>query len=427
MELAARFDKSTSNSGSKANDNDNVIEQDAGFPVKERVAKMSSPRGLPTSAPVVVATPVEIGPSLTEITAEMEGLQQELDMAKTQNDLLKQKLHKQCEVVGELRAEVATLGATRSAIQALARKEYEKQSRADKMETKRVEEELSDVRNQLDAAENRADALKKEIKMMTSERLQYEETAMDAFDRRIAANQKNYDAELNKLKVELTSAQMSKAQLEKDYQNQVKELEEAIEELNLECDKEIDEKQAELDMIRYKHDAQLDELQRLKKEKDQLTLSMNSHSSTRKGELEELQAEVMEKTSRNTAMAREIQKLEMQVEHHHDQSRDIERLRRQVTDLQKRLESQPTGTKAQLKQIELERIQRENCELRESLRNTGIEKRAIQDKLSRTLETQSEDRSVQILRHRNEKLRKEVERLTRKLEKLVGSVERIAI
>lgn len=248
---------------------------------------------------------------------------------------------------------------------------------------------------------------------------------MQAYEKRAVTSQKTYQGEANNLRVELTSAQMKIAQLEKDHANQVKELEEAIEELNLECDKELETKQSELDMIKYKLDEQVDIATNLQREREQLCVQMNGASSKRRNELEEVQSELMERTAETQALQRAVQSLEMQVEHHTDSSRELEQLHARVRELES--QKAPTGTAKHKQEFELERLEEQNRKLKDQVRNVTFERRSLQEKLNKVVAGQNEERTTNVLRERNEKLRREVERLNRKLQRKEGSISRIAI
>jgi chromosome segregation ATPase len=365
------------------------------------------------------------GPDVESLQNEIAHLENELDAAKGLNDLLQKKLHKQCEQVGELQAEVATLTATRTAIEALSRKDFDAQSQQAKDTITKLEAELAAARKQLETESAQVKRLKDEIRGITSERLSYEECTMEAYEKRAVTSQKTYQGELNTLKVELTKTQMKIADLEKEHSNQVKDFEQTIEDLNMECDKEVEEKQGELDMIKYKLDEQRGMAEKLQKEREQLCVQMNAMSNSRRDELQEIQADLMEQTTQNTSLQRALQSLQMQVEHQTDNTRELEELRSEVKKLKDR--AGPTGTAMHKQQFNVEKLTGENRKLLEQVRNITMERRGLQERFNAVVSEQSVNRSVQVMRERNEKLKREVERLTKKLTMIEGSVSRIAI
>mmetsp|Transcript_5975 Transcript_5975/g.9976 ORF Transcript_5975/g.9976 Transcript_5975/m.9976 type:complete len:951 (-) Transcript_5975:110-2962(-) len=365
------------------------------------------------------------GPDMESLQNQVAHLENELEAATSLNELLQQKLQKQCEQVGELQAEVATMTATRAAIQALSRKDYDVESQKAKTIIEKLESELAAARKQLEAETAQIKGLKDEIRSMTSERLAYEECTMEAYEKRAVTGQKTHQSELNNLKVELTKSQMKIADLRKEHTHQVKDFEQTIEDLNMECDKEIEEKQGELDMIKFKLDEQQDNADQLQHEREQLCVQMNTMSNNRRGDLEEIQSDLMERTTENMSLKRALQSLQMQVEHQTDNSRELEVLRVEVKKLEAR--AGPTGTALHKQGFEVEKLAGENKKLRDQVRNITTERRGLQERLNAVVTEQNTNRSVHIMRDRNEKLKREVERLTQKLAKAEGGVNRFAI
>jgi chromosome segregation ATPase len=354
---------------------------------------------------------------------QVQKLEKQLQEAKTQNEELQQKIHEKSEEIGELHAEVSTLSATRSAIQNMSRKEYEKQ-------IEQLQSDLVEAHKALEKETQQVEQLKNEIRELTKERLAYEECTMEAYEKRAVTSQKTYQGELNNAKVELTKAQMKLADVEKDYKNQIEQLEKTIEELNVECDKELEEKQGELDVVKYKYEEQMDMVDKLQKEREQLCVQMNSMSNAKREEIEELQADLMEKSTQITSLQRVLQGLQMQVEHQTDNTNELEYLRDRVREL----ESKDPAPKSVHKQhVEVETLKVENQKLQEQIRGLTLERRSLQEKLKETVTSTnsngggSDSRTLQVLRERNEKLRKEVDRLTTKLENFEAKVTRIAI
>lgn len=393
--------------------------------VKDADVKDTNSAGETTDVTTISSLQLEFSHDAAELQNRVMDLEGQLEDAQGKNEMLQQRLKKQSEQVGELHAEVAALSASRAAIESLTRKGFDNESEDFKNRIENLESELADARERLEAESKQVESLKSEIREMTSERFAYEECTMEAYEKRAATTQKTYQGDLNNLKVQLTSAQMKIAKLEKDHASEVKELEDAIEELNAECDKELEVKQGELDMIKYKVDEQVDIVSKLQREREQLCVQMNGASTKRRDELEEVQSELMERTAENQSLQRALQSLQMQVEHHTDSSRELEQLRVRVREL----ESQrgPTGTAKHKQEFELERLEEANRKLKDQVRNVTFERRALQEKLNTIVTSQSEERTTNVLRERNEKLRREVERLNRKLQRKEGSINRIAI
>ena len=71
-----------------------------------------------------------------------------------------------------------------------------------------------------------------------------------------------------------------------------------------------------------------------------------------------------------------------------------------------------------MENIQLDDLKAENERLRESLRQTSMDRRLLQDKINGMITEKNESRAVQVLRERNEQLKYEVEKLSKKLSKL---------
>ena len=65
--------------------------------------------------------------------------------------------------------------------------------------------------------------------------------------------------------------------------------------------------------------------------------------------------------------------------------------------------------------------------LRESIRELGVERRSLQEKLEAHLAEKATSKSTQVLRERNAALKKEVEKLTKRLKKMEHSMTRFTI
>ena len=349
--------------------------------------------------------------------AEIEELQYQLGQEVEKNAAMEEKLKSQSMVIGELRAEVATLTATRTAIQSLSRKEFEEQSKKDREEILRLRMEMDGLRDELQSEMKEVETLKSEIRSMTLDRINQEENAMGSYDNKIEANQRSFDVEVNALQMQLTKEQMRNARLESDYQIQIKELEDTIEELNFECDKELDAKQAELDMMKHKLAESLDAVAKLESERDQLCISMNTQSNARKTQFDELQSELLQKTAENAQLARDIEKLQMHVKLDEDLSDELEHLREKVKEFEAKQRPSNSGTMKHMESMQVNSLRAENNKLRDTVRQVAMEKQALQTKLNTLIEDKSESKSLQILRERNDSLKLEVDRLTKKLQR----------
>ena len=384
---------------------------------------MTDGGGAAASVDTTVGTSVSPGMSTADVVELEERLAEEIE----KNEALEAKLHSQSELVGELRGEIASLAATRSAIQAMSRKEYERQTDLDQEEIRKVRQQFEKTKADLGTEKAKVDELQREIAVLTSERIDLQEQIEEANSGKRSEKQHKYlTGEVNRLRVLLTQEQLKHTELREEHNRRVKELEATIEELNVECDKELDEKQVELDALQQRLDEHIDDIRRLEAEREQLCITMNNTSGARRDELDELQSELMEKTSALKDMSRRCQSLEMQVEHHREHTDELARMRDRVKELEAETGARGAAT-AKLQQVELDEMRHENTRLRDSVRNITLERRALQEKLNTVVTQKTSTRSTQVLRERNDKLKKEVERLNKKIDRLEGNVTRIAI
>lgn len=362
--------------------------------------------------------------STENLQGYVDELEHQLQDAKEKIGVLHERLGRQTEEIGELNAEVASMCATRAGVQESARKEFQEELEFKTKLIAKLETELAEAKEDLASETEDLNTLRKEIQEMTSERLAYEECTMQAFEKRAATSQKTLQGELNHLKVEVTNHQINFAKMEKEYKSEIAELEKAIENLNSECDQELEEKQGEVDMIKYKLDEQMDMVRKLEKEREQLCVQMNNMSNTRRDELEDVQASLMETTNQNTSLKRALQALQMQVEHNTNNDKEMESLKNQVEKLKQ--QTPLKGMSIHKHQTEMESLRDENEALKERIRAITNERRNLQDRLKAATSDKGE-RSLQVYKDRNEKLRQEVDRLNKKLRMGQGSVTRIEL
>jgi chromosome segregation ATPase len=363
-------------------------------------------------------------PSLS-VEAQLDVLKQDLEVERAKVRQLQERLSQESEVSAELRAEMASLSANEVSIAEYARRENEKDRQNDKEQISRLTSQVEALERELDAALTQIEELKKEIKnqpLTVGKASVVDEAKIKDIEKRAA---KKYDAEVNNLKVELTKVLMIKADMELEYTNKVKELEDSFESMQAEIQEELEENKKQIDDLRLSLNEKDDEIARLQREREQICTSMNSMSSSKRGEMEELQTELLDMNAKTTSQVREIQALRMKIEELEYRREDADMLRRKVLELETQLKNS-RNTRAQISDAELEKLQQENSKLRESLRTVTLERRSLHEKLT-TAASDKDSRSMQVLRERNSALKQEVEKLTKRLRRVEGSITRVAI
>lgn len=378
-------------------------------------------------------------PSLS-LEDQLDVLRQDLENERQKVRQLQERLNQETEVSAELRAEMASLSANEVSISEYARRESEKDRLNDKEQISRLTSQVEALERELDSALTQVEELKKEIQEQEAKHQELknqsaavatvgggksngvDDAKIKEIEKRAA---KKYDAEVNNLKVELTKVLMIKADMELEYTNKVKELEDSFEAMQGEIQEELAENKKQVDELRRSLNEKDDEIARLQREREQLCTSMNSMSSSKRGEMEEMQTELLDMNAKTAAQTREIQALKMKIEELEYRREDADMLRRKVLELETQVKNS-RNTRAQISDAELEKLQQENSKLRESLRTVTLERRSLQEKLS-TATSDKDSRSMQVLRERNTALKQEVEKLTKRLKRVEGSITRVAI
>ena len=259
-------------------------------------------------------------------------------------------------------------------------KEFQKLHGEDKEEIERLRAQVEALRQELCDTLEQVEDYKK--------RMEEKEGVEATIEEMSKLNQKSYEERLAKLQSDLNRANIN----EKIHLNRIEELEDDMEEMKAEMASEAED-------LRRGVDLKDKTIADLVKEKDQLVLSMNSMSSSRKKELEELQVELMDMSTKAADQAREMYSLKQQIEDSGFRQEDVESLRIQVRELGEQL-TEREGLRVHEKTA----LQVENSELRQRLRDSLADK--------------GSSKTVQILRERNAALKYEVEKLTKKLKKM---------
>ena len=196
--------------------------------------------------------------------------------------------------------------------------------------------------------------------------------------------------------------------------------------MQTEAEEDLQHKIQEMNRLQMTVTSKEEEIRQLKKEREQICSSMNNLSSSRKDEMDELQEELLNLTAKTASQTREIQSLKMSLEEHDFRQSEFEKLKERIQELEDEVETTPIE-RSQISRTDVEILKAENKMLRESIRDLGVERRSLQEKLEAILATKSDSKSAQVLRERNSALKKEVEKLTKRLKKMEHSMTRFTI
>ena len=243
-----------------------------------------------------------------------------------------------------------------------------------------------------------------------------------------AADAPKLNAEIDRLSSALTAANLNRKNSDREHLEKLRVLEDEMEILELEATEEIDKKCNEIDVLKAEIERKEENIHRLEKEKQQLCLSMNDASFSRKGELEELQAELLDMTTRTKTQGREIQVLQMKLQEHENRKEEVGSIyQRKIRELEDEVRrSNDVARKISNDREGILQLKSENAQLRETLRDVKIDRRQLKDKLDALLQDKtSVSRSSQLLRDRNNELQVEVEKLAKRLKKMEASLTRV--
>jgi chromosome segregation ATPase len=237
------------------------------------------------------------------------------------------------------------------------------------------------------------------------------------------------NAEIERLSSQLTAAQLNKTNSDRENMEKLRNLEEELEILELEATEDLAKKSEEMEALMIQLERKEEDIQRLEKEKQQLCLSINDVTSSRRGEMEELQAELLDMTTKTKSQGREIQALKMKLEEYEARKEDVSaKLNRRIRELEDEIRHlNDNARKTYGDRDSLLQLKSENAQLRETLRDVKIERRNLKEKLDSLTQDRSSSHSAQLIRDRNNELQDEVDKLTKRLKKMEASITRFAI
>jgi chromosome segregation ATPase len=237
-------------------------------------------------------------------------------------------------------------------------------------------------------------------------------------------SQRSYEAQINKLQVELTQTQITKKELEKELITKISALEDELEALEAEAEDELEAKEKEMQVLIENLVGKDARIAQLESQHNQICSSINDVSTSRQDEMEELQAELIAMTSKTSAQAREIQSLRMKCDELEARKDDYEKkLKSRIHDLEEEIADVTRNVRSQ----DVEHLRGENNKLRDAVRELKLERVQLKDRLDALASDKSSSKSAQVLRERNIVLKDEVEKLTKRLKKMEASITRFAI
>jgi chromosome segregation ATPase len=366
------------------------------------------------------------------IERQLKAMELELTMSKARHaDLVVEHAERIEELEGEIEALEQSNTNLATEVPAQAQKDFDNETEALTTELHKCQMKMADLEMEsslkIKDLQNRIQSLEVELEEEKNEKeslhkcLEVSETA--------ASEAPKLNAEINRLSSQLTAAQLNKANSDRESLGKLRALEDEVEILEIEATEELAKKINEIDSLKVALERKEEDIQRLEKEKQLLCVSMNDASSSRKGELEELQAELLDMTTKTKTQGREIQTLKMKLEEHESRNDDISsKYQRRIQELEEEIRIvNDTARKTYGDRDSILQLKSENAQLRETLRDVKIERRQLKEKFDSLTQEKTASRSAQLIRERNNELQEEVEKLTKRLKKLEASVTRYAI
>ncbi|KAG7349544.1 hypothetical protein IV203_012141 [Nitzschia inconspicua] len=355
----------------------------------------------------------------TEIqNAKIEALQAELANSERSRETLALEKQRLSEENGELKKSNKRLEEKNAGQQAQFDflqntvnekvQQFEQLHGDQKEEINRLRDQVTSLEQELSQALDKADQLQ-----ATLEEKENMESTVDELARK---NVQALHAQINQLQKQLTTQQLQVSETEIETKRKVKALEEALDVAQMEMEESLRDKEKEIEELRGAIENKDRKASLLEKEKEQLVLSMNDMMKSRRHEIDDLQKELMEMSTRSANQTREVQTLKLQLQESGYRKDEMDRLRARVTELGDLLNGQKERKGSDVSSLEIE-----NNDLRKKLRDIAAERQIAEDKLRDYVDDKRESKQVQVLRERNAALKHEVEKLTKKIKKLTES------
>lgn len=281
--------------------------------------------------------------------------------------------------------------------------------KSDKIQIRCLRDQVESLKTELLRSQDQVSQLNKTLKEKEES-----ESTVDDLARR---NVQSLYSQMNKLQKESTLRHMELSEVERTYKKEINVLEKALESAHLELGENMKERDKEIERLKGLSEEKHKVSQRLEIEKEQLVLSMQDMMKNRRGEVDDLQNEILEMNAQLANETRGVSSLKSKLEQSKYQTKEMGRLRERVTELSRQL--------AVEKHVECHHgdsaLEKENRELRRKLKEVSTERLLAEQRLQKYGSDRGNGGSsklIKVLRERNASLKCEVEKLTRRLKKM---------
>ena len=343
----------------------------------------------------------------------------ELNKLLTAKGKAEDDLRKQLDVLQEERSNMATELQTKNAELLKLSNEYSKST--SQLET--IENDMKIIQRRNSKTFEELEELREKFDIEVQQKLklkqQLEHSSPDEiFARAKIENEENVkakDGEIKELKKQLEDANDAKSDLELrllDVMNDAVASQSTRDLMKADLQQKLDEENEKAESLQRLIDDKEKDINRLTMEFDILRVEMKKESYLRREEINDLNGEVVEKTTLLSSKEREFLKFRAEMEELKLQhASEIQKLRRQIDDF---------GAN----EIEMKKIKKVNLQLSSDLAKLKTEINRIN---MHNNSSEAEDHSKRILRARNEQLMEQVERLNKKVQRMKRNVTLIEL
>lgn len=225
-------------------------------------------------------------------------------------------------------------------------------------------------------------------------------------------------SKMKKLQKESTLKHKELSEVERRHKKEINMLEKALESAQLEMGENQKERNKEIEKLKCLSEEDHRVSQRLEKENKQLVLSMQDMMKSRRGEVDDLQNEILEMNAQLANETREASTRKSRLEQSKYQIKEMSRLRERVTELSRQL--------AVKKDVERHHedsalLENESRELRRKLKEVSAKRLIAEQELQKCVSdggSGGPSKLIKMLRDRNASLKCEIEKLKRKIKKM---------
>jgi chromosome segregation ATPase len=375
----------------------------------------------------VAATETEIAALRKDVAARSEMIERLNDEIKSKNAAIEKGEAIKLKILGELSSTKDTLKSlmvdTSEKARSIATADGEKLTlRRENDELRKTRDamaleiaELQKTVESVEAAREVHEDAKIQLEKAQQAREASEKSIIDAYEKRISALNLEKETSIDDLRGELTAIRGQKADEADSMTRQVKSLQSENDSLREQLELELHAKDQQVYALEHTLHAQEQIVQNMRAEMDQLQSGMEHATEKRRGEIEDLQQELMQLEGRALKQEREITALKMQQEESKlEHKTEVVRLKEALANME--IEGPLAKTMASLQNDDrmlqvrerLEQLKARNTALQEENLKLGgrLERKVIEIKSLEFEKNRAEE-----LEHENNSLRRQVKEL----------------